>query len=209
MFAVPDRHLWNTVAGGSTGNTGRCCWPSRAAAPPRWAGIATAAPAADIRPGSPTTRAETGIAQDARATRAALAPGARTGTAAHSLRPRGLYSAARTGSARIAEQAADLQPALPLPAPRPCLKSLAIHGISEPRSVSSACSTAGISACSFIRMSTASLPPAVSRRITQAGSPPGAPSFCPSACSAASSAASSSLDSATHFIAASFSSTAA
>ena len=41
------------------------------------------------------------------------------------------------------------------PAPRPCLRSLAIHGISAPRSVSSACSTAGISACSFIRMSTA------------------------------------------------------
>ena len=34
------------------------------------------------------------------------------------------------------------------PAPRPCLKSLMIHGISVPRSVSSACFTAGISACS-------------------------------------------------------------
>ena len=33
---------------GSTGNTRRCCWPSRAVAPPRWADIATAAPAADI-----------------------------------------------------------------------------------------------------------------------------------------------------------------
>ena len=85
----------------------------------------------------------------------ALAPGARTGTAAHSLRPRRLHSAAGTGPARIAEQAAHLQPALSLPALRPCLKSLAIHGISVPRSASSACSTAGISACSFIRMSTA------------------------------------------------------
>ncbi len=43
MFAVLDRHLWNTAAGGSTGNTARCCWPSCAAAPPRWADIATAA----------------------------------------------------------------------------------------------------------------------------------------------------------------------
>ena len=42
-----------------------------------------------------------------------LAPGARTGASAHSLRPRGLYSPARTGSARITEQAAHLQPAVP------------------------------------------------------------------------------------------------
>ncbi len=42
-----------------------------------------------------------------------LAPGARTGAVAHSLRPCGLYSPARTGSARIAEQAVHLQPALP------------------------------------------------------------------------------------------------
>src|ERR1035441_2528595 len=40
------------------------------AAPPRWAGIATAAPAADIRPGAPTTLAEIGTACGARATRA-------------------------------------------------------------------------------------------------------------------------------------------
>ena len=94
-------------------------------------------------------------------------------------------------------------------APRPCLRSLAIRAISVPRSVSSACSTAGISACSFIRMSTASLPPAVWLRIIQAGSPPGAPSSCPSACSAVSSAASSSQDSATPSIEVSSSSTAA
>ncbi len=41
------------------------------------------------------------------------------------------------------------------PALRPCLRSLAIPGILERRSVSSACSTAGTSACSFIPMSTA------------------------------------------------------
>ncbi len=92
---------------------------------------------------------------------------------------------------------------------RPCLKLLVIHGISEPRSASSACSIAGISACSFIRISTASLPPAVLPRTTQDGSPPGAPSSCPSACSAASSAASSSPDFATLSIEVSFSFTAA
>src|ERR1022692_3323709 len=70
LFAVLDRHLWNTAAGGSTGNTRRCCSPSRAAAPPRSVGIATAAPAADIRLPSPTTRAEIAIAHGARATRA-------------------------------------------------------------------------------------------------------------------------------------------
>src|ERR1035438_8728047 len=37
-----------------------------------------------------------------------LAQGARTRTAAHSLRPRGLYSPARTSPACITEQAADL-----------------------------------------------------------------------------------------------------
>src|SRR5271163_3172875 len=94
------------------------------------------------------------------------------------------------------------------PAPRRCLRLLATLGILVPRSVSSACSTAGTSACSFIRMSTAWLPPAASRRITPSGSPPGIPSFCPSACSAASSAASSSPDSATHSIEAHSSSTA-
>jgi hypothetical protein len=61
LFAVLDRHLWNAAAGGSTGNTGRFCWPSCDAARPRSAGIATVAPAADIRPPSPTTRAGTGI----------------------------------------------------------------------------------------------------------------------------------------------------
>jgi catechol 2,3-dioxygenase-like lactoylglutathione lyase family enzyme len=62
--------LLNTVASGSTGNTEKCWWPSRVAAPPRWVDIAIAAPAADIPPPSHTTRAETGIARGARATRA-------------------------------------------------------------------------------------------------------------------------------------------
>jgi hypothetical protein len=62
--------LLNTVASGSTGNTEKCCWPSRVAAPPRWVDIAIAASAADIPPPSHTTRAETGIARGARATRA-------------------------------------------------------------------------------------------------------------------------------------------
>jgi len=70
LFAVLDRHLSNAAVNGSTGNTRRCCWRSCAVAPPRWVDIATAAPAADIRPPSPTTRVETGIAQDARPTRA-------------------------------------------------------------------------------------------------------------------------------------------
>ena len=70
MFAVLDSPSLNAAAGGSTGSTKKCCWPSCAAAPPRWAGIAIGAPAADTRPPSPTTRAATGIAQDARATRA-------------------------------------------------------------------------------------------------------------------------------------------
>ena len=52
----------------------------------------------------------------------ALAQGARAGTAAHSLCPRGLHSAAGTGSACIAEQAADLQPALSLERRDPALK---------------------------------------------------------------------------------------
>src|SRR5674476_755477 len=95
-----------------------------------------------------------------------------------------------------------------MPALRPCLKSLVIHGISVPRSASSACSTVGISACSSIRTSTAYLPLADLHRTTHDGSPPGDPSFCPSVCSAASSAASSSKDCATHSIEVSFSSTA-
>ena len=44
----------------------------------------------------------------------ALAQGARTGTAAHSLCPCGFHSAAGTGTARVTEQAAHLQPALSL-----------------------------------------------------------------------------------------------
>ena len=66
----------------------------------------------------------------------------------------------------------------------------------------------GINACSFIRMSIASLPPAVSHRITHDGSPHGDPSFCLSACSVVSSAASSSKDFATPSIAVRFSFTA-
>jgi hypothetical protein len=158
---------------------------------------------------SPTTRAETGIAQDARATRADAGSRRANGnccplamsTPSSLCRGNWPRSHCRTsGSSTTCSFTRAL---------RPCLKSLAIHGISEPRSASSACSTAGISACSFILISTASLPPAVSLRITQAGSPPGAPSSCPSACSAASSAASSSKDFATHSIEASSSSTAA
>jgi len=68
--AVLDSLSLNTVAGGSTGSTRRCCWLSRAAALPRWADIAIAAPAADMQLPSPTTRAETGTARAARATRA-------------------------------------------------------------------------------------------------------------------------------------------
>jgi hypothetical protein len=60
----------NTAAGGSTGNTEKVLLAICAAAPPRWADIAIAAPAADIRPKSPTTRAEIAIAHGARATRA-------------------------------------------------------------------------------------------------------------------------------------------
>ena len=60
----------------------------------------------------------------------------------------------------------------------------------------------------FIRISTASLPPAASLRIIPVGSPPGVPSFFPSVYSAASFAASSSPDFATLSIEASFSSTA-
>src|ERR1019366_4441863 len=75
---------------------------------------------------------------------------------------------------------------------RPCLRSLAIHGILVLRLASSACSTPGISDCSFILTSTAYSPPAVSLRITLAGSPHADPSFFPSRYSAAPSAASSS-----------------
>src|ERR1019366_8820152 len=64
-----------------------------------------------------------------------------------------------------------------MPALRPCLKSLVIHGISVPRSASSACSTVGISACSSIRTSTAYLPLAALHRTTHDGSPPGDPSL--------------------------------
>jgi len=68
--------------------------------------------------------------------------------------------------------------------------------------------TVGISACSFIRISTVSLRPAVWLQIIPTGSPRGAPSSCPLAFSAASSAASSSPDFATHSIEVSFSFTA-
>ncbi len=127
-FAVPGRHLLNAVASGSTGNTEKCCWPSRVAAPPRWVGIAIAAPAADRPPGSPTTRAETGIAHGARATRA--------------------YAGSRRGERKLLAPAMCMQfspccrgnwPRSPcrtsgwfttcssMPAPRPCLRSLRDH----------------------------------------------------------------------------------
>jgi hypothetical protein len=208
LFAVLDRHLWNTAAGGSTGNTRRCCWPSCAAAPPRWVGIATAAPAADIRPPSPTTRAETDIALAARATRAD----------AGSRRANGSFCPLTTSTRSLLSRANWLRShyrtsgssttCCSMPALRPCLKSLVIHGISVPRSVSSVCFTVGTSDYSFIRISTAYFPPAVSLRIIPAGSPLGVPSFFPSAYSAASFAASSSPGSATPFIVASFSFTA-
>ena len=72
-----------------------------------------------------------------------------------------------------------------------CSRSLAIPGISAPRSASSACCTPGTRNCSIIRMSIAWFPPAVSLRTTPAGSPLAAASFFPSTCSAVSSAASS------------------
>ena len=54
-------HLLTAAASGSTGNTEKCCWPSRAVAPLRSADIAIAVPAADLRLPSLTTRVETGM----------------------------------------------------------------------------------------------------------------------------------------------------
>src|ERR1017187_8627250 len=166
------------------------------------------APAADIRLPSPTTRAEIAIAHGARATRACAGSRRANGNCcplAMSMRfslYRGNWHRSRyrtSGSSTTCSFT---------PAPRPCLRSPAIRGILEPRSASSACSIAGISACSFILISTAYLPQAALPRTTHDGSPPGVPSSCPSACSAVSSAASSSPDFATHSIEVSFSFTA-
>jgi hypothetical protein len=73
-----------------------------AAAPPRWVDIAISARTADILPSTtvPAQRAPE------------LAPGAGTRVAARLLRARRLHTPAGTGSARIAEQATDLQPAV-------------------------------------------------------------------------------------------------
>ena len=152
---------------GSTGNTEKCCWPSRAVAPPRWADIAIAVPAADIRPGSRTTPAETGIAHGARATRACAGsrrvnenccPPAMSmpSSLCRGNWPRSLY---RTSGSSITCSFT--------PVPRRCVRLLATLDILEPRSVSSACSTPGISDCSFIPISTVSLPPAASHQISQ------------------------------------------
>ena len=75
------------------------------------------------------------------------------------------------------------------------------------RSASSACSIPGINDCNIIPMSTACFPPAVSLRITPAGSPHAAPSSFPSKCSVVSSAASLSPDSRPPFMPAHSSST--
>jgi hypothetical protein len=55
----------SAVASGSTDNTKRCCWPSHAAAPPRWVDTAISAQTADILP-SLTTRVATGTAPSVR-----------------------------------------------------------------------------------------------------------------------------------------------
>ena len=88
-----------------------------------------------------------------------------------------------------------------------CWRSLAIPVTWVRRLVSSACSILGTSDCNIIPMSTAWWPPAVSLRITPAGSPRAAPSSFPSKCSAVSSAASLSPDSRPPFIPAHSSST--
>src|ERR1035438_6577540 len=79
-----------------------------------------------------------------------------------------------------------------MPVLRLCSRSPTIPGILVPRLASSAYCTPGTSDCNIILTSTACSPPAVSLRITLAGSPHADPSFFPSRYSAASSAASSS-----------------
>ena len=125
----------------------------------------------------------------------ALAPGAGTGIAAYPLCPRRLHATAGTGSAGVAEQTADLQPAVSRQRRNPAGD--------RPRSSSSWSRDRLLqrapylesATCNIILMSTAWLPLAVSLRITPAGSPPATRSSCPSKCSAVSSAASSSPDS--------------
>jgi len=112
--AVLDSLSLNTVAGGSTGSTRRCCWLSRAAALPRWADIAIAAPAADMQLPSPTTRAETGTARAARATRADAGSRRASGNSCPRSTSMPCSLCRGTGPARVAEQAAHLQPALSL-----------------------------------------------------------------------------------------------
>src|ERR1035438_6665610 len=100
---------------------------------------------------SPTTRAEIAIAHGARATRACAGSRRANGNCcplAMSMRfslCRGNWHRSRYRTSGSSTTCFFTQ------APRPCLRSLAIPGILEPRSASSACSIAGISACSFIK----------------------------------------------------------
>jgi hypothetical protein len=172
------------------GNTKRCCWPSRAAAPPRWVDIAISARTADILP-SLTTRAATGTAPSVRATPACA--GSRRGnesccppaTCTSSSHCRGNWLHSRLQNKRL-------------------IYNLLFHASAadlagdRPRSSSPRCRDRLLQRAPYLGPATATSSPCPLRgcrrrsrsRSLPAGSPRAAPSSFPSRCSAVSSAAS-------------------
>jgi hypothetical protein len=168
-FAPRDAPSSNEAAAGSPGSTSPCCEPSRAVAPPPWAGISMrASTAGTVRP-SRTTAAATGTARSVKPTPAPV--GSQRVVRNFSPRATSMLSLPSLMNWRRSpcRTRSSCTLACCRPVPQPSSKSLAILNISGRRSASSVCSIPGIKTSNTTPTGIVSCPLVDCRSITLVG----------------------------------------